>query len=90
MERQDDACLVEDAAIVRRDVMSIEEESFLHCQRLVMNACKLEYQAQGVMVVDPHRLKLVTGVDISARPVRRSGRRAKARNSRKRSAAAAA
>lgn len=70
--------------------MSIEEESFLYCQRLVMHACTLEYQAPSAMVVDLHRLKLVTGVDISARPVRRSGRGGKARNSRKRSAAAAA
>lgn len=88
--RQDDACLVEDAAIVWRDVMSIEEEPFLYCRRLVVHPCKLEYQLQCVMVVDLHRLKLVTGVDISARPVRRSGKRGKAENRRKRSAAAEA
>ena len=66
-------CLVEDAAIVWRNIVGVKEDAFLYWTLSVM--C-------GVLRIGRRclrRLKLVTGVDISTRPVRRSGKEGKAK-----------
>ena len=65
-------CLVEDAAIVWGDIVGVEEEAFLHWALSVILSVMTSVQWIGTRFL--HRLKLVTGVDISTRPVRRTGR----------------
>jgi hypothetical protein len=72
---------VVDSAVVRRDIMGIKEETFLYC-------CRASAEILFTLWPYTRRLKLVTGVDISTRPVKRSGRPGK-ENSRRRTAAAA-
>lgn len=76
--------LVKDTPIVRVDVVCIEEDALLYCN----HTCLAASTAQSVNHV--RRLKLVTGVEISTRPVRRSGKEGKAVNSSRRSTAAEA
>lgn len=75
--------LVEYTAIIRRDVMSVEEKTFLHC------LSKSQHCPQDPRLSTLHLLKLVTGVEISTRPVRRSGNEGNAVNKSNRRAAAA-
>ena len=76
--------LVEYSTIIRRDVVCVKEESLLHFS-----------QALSVMTLGrpgtqyAHLLKLVTGDDISTRPVRKSGREGKPAKSTRRIADAA-
>jgi hypothetical protein len=72
---------VVNSTVVRRDIMRVEEEPFLHC--LCVN--RLLESQQYIL----HRLKLVTGVEISTRPVNTSGRPGKQSIKIRRTAAAA-
>lgn len=74
--------LVKDSAVVRGDIVRVKKEAFFHC-RSVGNDTKPI--GVGLFL---HRLKLVTGVDISTRPVRRSGREGNAKKRRSLRAAA--
>jgi hypothetical protein len=74
---------VVNAAIVRRDIVYIEENAFLYCQEV--SRCSTEFNtAEGA-----HRLKLVTGVETSTRPPRRIGNAGKTVNKTSLAAAAA-
>lgn len=70
--------------------MSVKEEPFLYCEDLAHALVRAWTLSNMWYLVGVHRLKLVTGVEISARPVRRFGRRGKAVNNKKRNAAAEA
>lgn len=74
---------MEDTSIVRGDVMCIEKEAFLYWSS-VSNG------VSSARLVGSHRLKLVTGVDISTRPVSRCGSEGNAKNSSSLRAAAVA
>ena len=66
---------MKDAAVVGGDIVGIEEEAFLHwTMSVARNMQRMGHDAS-------HRLKLVTGVEISTRPVRRFGREGKAKKS---------
>lgn len=69
------------AAVVGRDIMGVEEDAFLYLYVSVM----LYTDHPGYI----HLLKLVTGVDTSTRPARRSGSAGKTVNRSNRTAAAA-
>ena len=73
---------MKDTAIIGRDVVGVKKEAFLHWNMSV----RAVLSRMGTRVL--HRLKLVTGVEISTRPVRRSGREGKAKKSMSRRAAA--
>jgi hypothetical protein len=81
-ERQEEGRLVVNAAVVRRDIVGVEKDAFLHC-------AKLAFRIVYIVAVCVHLLKLVTGVDTSTRPESRSGRAGKNVDSDNRSAAAA-
>lgn len=66
--------LVKDAAIIGGDIVGVEKQAFLHW-RWSINGFVVDWRE--VL----HRLKLVTGVDISTRPVRRIGREGNAKKS---------
>jgi len=72
---------VVDAAIVWRDVVGVEKDAFLYYSIVSV------YSSRALVCV--HRLKLVTGVDTSTRPPRRSGKAGKTVESSSRTAAAA-
>jgi hypothetical protein len=73
---------VVDSSIVWGDIVGVEEEAFLHWKLISKTTrCKLG--------INLHLLKLLTGVEISTRPVKRSGRPGKDVNRSKRTAAAA-
>lgn len=55
-----------DAAVVGRDIVVVQKETFLYCKGSVSKT-----KTQGADRL--RRLKLVTGVEISTRPVSRSG-----------------
>lgn len=74
-----------EAAIVGRDVVRVEEESFLYYKSCQISSIAL---ASPGMESNIRLLKLVTGVDTSTRPARRLGRPGKTVNSSSRSAAA--
>lgn len=83
---------MEDAAVVRVDIVFIEEQAFLHCfnPKKKESAWREWGGGSGNMRSVVHRLKLVTGVEISTRPVNRSGRPGKKANRASRRAAAPA
>jgi len=56
---------VVNATVVGGDIVVVEKEAFLHCEELARPIAGFEGDVQ--------RLKLVTGVEISTRPVNRSG-----------------
>jgi hypothetical protein len=88
-----DSCsnLVEYTAVVRIKAALVEEEALLHCKPISAPVSLLS-QSNCMSFPYPyvHLLKPLTGVDISARSVRRSGRAGKATASSRRRAAAAA
>lgn len=55
------------STIVRGDIVCIEEDSFLYC-------CACQQRLKNFHNGYTHLLKLVTGVDISTRPVNKFGR----------------
>ena len=69
------------AAVVGRDIMGVEEDALLHYHVSVI--------VYTLHVGYIHLLKLVTGVDTSTRPARRSGSAGKTVKRSKRTAAAA-
>ena len=63
------------ATVVRRDIVIVEEQAFLYCGRaseLAKESGSSRVERQRVWSL--HLLKLFTGVEISTRPVKRSGR----------------
>ena len=64
---------MEDTAVIRRNIVGVKEDAFLYWMMSVM--CGVPRNGRRCL----RRLKLVTGVDISTRPVRRSGREGKAK-----------
>ena len=74
---------MEDTPIVRGDVVCVEEEAFLYWR-------SVSTEIPSAQEIYSHLLKLVTGVDISARPVSRGGSDGKAKNRSSRRAAAEA
>lgn len=74
---------MEYATVVRGYIVRVEEQTLLYCEK-----CQwLAYLLPGTQV-DAHRLKLVTGVEISARLVRSSGSAGKPENNKRRNNAA--
>lgn len=68
---------MEDTTIVGPDIVVIQKQSLLHyedSQCTGLNAASRLWELRCAL----HRLKLVTGVEISTRPVSRSGRLGKA------------
>lgn len=89
-EREEEGRLVVDAAVVRRDIVVVEKEAFLYCagrDRLAQPPHTTEAPEKRRHI---QRLKLVTGVEISTRPVRSSGSPGKSVNSASRRMAAPA
>jgi hypothetical protein len=70
------------AAVVRRYIVRVEKDAFLYCKHL---ACEHKYLKEEMVRL----LKLVTGVDTSTRPERRSGSAGKTVNRSSLTAAAA-
>lgn len=63
-----------DAAIIGPDIMVIKEQSFLYCNANTAVSAPNDKKRKECSNACLHRLKLVTGVEISTRLVKRSGR----------------
>lgn len=86
-ERQQEGGLVEDAAVVGRDIVRVEEDALLHCS-IGQPRGSLGRATRSCLHVQ--RLKLVTGVATSTRPESSAGSAGKREKSSRRRAAAAA
>ena len=85
------ADLVEDAAIIRIQAALVEEQTLLHYVTISALDSSLASTADSVLSIHHvHLLKPLTGVDISARSVRRSGNAGNATTNRSLRAAAEA
>jgi hypothetical protein len=85
------ADLVEDAAIIRIQAALVEEEAFLHYNTISALDSSLTHNTSVFSsILHVHLLKPLTGVEISARSVRRSGNAGNATTKRSLRAAAEA